>query len=276
MSPWSFCCLQTIGHSILLHRLSSWFGSDGKVIFWLTSYLSYRSFVVSINCISSAHSPLRQGVPQGLVLGPLLFILYSTPLSSLISDSFVGHHIFADDTQLFISFRAPFVSANILHLQNTIDLVSQWMSANLLSLNQSKTEFLLIGLPAQLSKVSDPSIVLSNVTIIPAKSARNLDVFFDSTLSMSDHISSVSKSCFLSIRDLRRIRNTLDLSTARTMATSLIHSKLDNCNSLILNLPQSQLGRLQLIRNSSARAISKTLKFAHITPVLKSLHWLKI
>jgi len=93
---------------------------------------------------------------------------------------------------------------------------------------------------------------------------------------MSHHISSVSKSCFLSIRDLRRIRNTLDFSTARTIATSLIHSKLDYCNSLFHNLPQSQLGRLQIILNSSAQAVSKTPKFAHITPVLKSLHWLKI
>jgi len=93
---------------------------------------------------------------------------------------------------------------------------------------------------------------------------------------MSDHISSVSNSCFLSIRNLRRIRDPLDFSTSRTIATSLIHSKLDYCNSLFLNLPQSQLGRLQLILNSSARAVSKTPKFAHIIPVLKSLHWLKI
>jgi len=108
-----------------------------------------------------------------------------------------------------MTLMTPEFSANILHLQNIIDLVSQWMSANLLSLNQSKTEFLLIGLPAQLFEISDPSLLIpSNVTITPALSARNLGVIFDSTLSMSDHISSVSKSCFLSICDLRRIRNT--------------------------------------------------------------------
>jgi len=83
-------------------------------------------------------------------------------------------------------------------------------------------------------------------------------------------------NCFLSNSDLRRIRNTLDFSTACTIATSLIHSKLDYCNSLFLNLPQSQLGRLPLILNSSARAVSKTFKFDYITPVLNSLHWLKI
>jgi len=182
--------------TILLHRLTSWFGFGGTVISWLTSYLSSRSFVDSINSTSYANSPLRQGVPEGSVLGPLLFMPYTTPLSSLISDSSVGHRLFADDTQLFITFRAPEFSANILHLQNTIDLVSKWMSANLLSLNQSKTEFRLIGLPVQPSKISDPSLLTpSNVTITPAESARNLGVIFYST--HSDHISSLSKSCFL-------------------------------------------------------------------------------
>jgi hypothetical protein len=148
---------------------------------------------------------------------------------------------------------------------------------DLLSLNQSKTEFLLIGLPAQLPKISNPSLFMpSNAKFIPTSSARNLGVIFDSTLSMSDHISSVSKSCFLSIRDLRRIRNILDHTTAHTIATSLIHFKLDYCNSLFLNLPQSQLNRLQLILNASARAVSKSPKFCHINPHLKSLHWLKI
>ena len=93
---------------------------------------------------------------------------------------------------------------------------------------------------------------------------------------MSEHISSVSKSCFLSIRDLRRIRNTLDYTTAQTIVTSLIHSKVDYCNSLFLNLPRAQLDRLQFILNYAARAVSRTPNFSHISPVLKSLHWLKI
>jgi len=125
---------------------------------------------------------------------------------------------------------------------------------------QSKTEFILIGLLAQLFKISYPSLLMSsNVTITPAQSARDLGVIFDSTVSISDHISPFSESCFLSIRDLRRIRNTLNFSTARTIATSLIYYEPDYCNSLFLNLPQSQLGRLQLILNSSARELSLKL-----------------
>ena len=73
-----------------------------------------------------------------------------------------------------------------------------------------------------------------------------------------------------------RIRPTLDFDTARTLATSLVHSKLDYCNSLYYNLPHTQIGRLQVIQNALARAVTNTPKLVHITPILKSLHWLKI
>jgi hypothetical protein len=267
----------TIDHSILIERLSSWFGLNGTVLSWMKSYLSHRSFKVTLNGTESSVFQLFYGVPQGSVLGPLLFTLYTTPLSSLISHSTVNHHLYADDTQLFVSFSSLNFSANILHLQDTISNVSAWMSSNMLSLNHSKTEFLLIGLPKQLSKISDPVIHMpSNISISPVSSARNLGVIFDSTLSMSDHISAVSKSCFSHIRDLRRIRNTLDHLTAKTIATSLIHSRVDYCNSLFLNLSSSQLNCLQLLLNSTAHVITKTPKFSHVSPILKSLHWLKI
>jgi hypothetical protein len=146
--------------------------------------------------------------------------------------------------------------------------------ANFLSLNPSKTEFLIIGLRQQLAKLNHPTISLPNsVTLCPVKSARNLGVIFDSTLSYSELISAISKSCFNHIRDLR---NSIDQTTACTIATALIHSKLDYCNSLLLNLPSSSTSRLQFVLNSSARAVTETSRFHHITPVLKSFHWLKI
>jgi hypothetical protein len=94
-------------------------------------------------------------------------------------------------------------------------------------------------------------------------------------------ISSITKSCFLilDIRDLRHIRPILDQTTAHDIANALVHSKLDNCNSLFLNVPANQLDCLQLVLNSAARAVTKTPRFhhiTHITPILKALHWLKI
>ena len=91
---------------------------------------------------------------------------------------------------------------------------------------------------------------------VSSESDRNFGIIFDSNLSFSDHISYISKSCFSHIRDLRHIRNTLDHKTACTLATSLIHSKLDYCNSLYLNISNQQLNRLQLVLNSAARAVT--------------------
>jgi len=109
----------------------------------------------------------------------------------------------------------------MLLLHDVISKVSNWMSCNLLSLNQSKTEFLLIGLPQQLSKLSNPILAMpSNVSITPPSTARNLGVIFDSTLSMSDHI--LPYLYLVSVIFVILIRSTLDLTTAKTIATSLI------------------------------------------------------
>jgi len=89
-------------------------------------------------------------------------------------------------------------------------------------------------------------------------------------------ISSLSKSCYSHIRELRCIRPYLDSKTASTIAASIVHSKLDYCNSLYYNLPKSQINRLQQIQNCLARTVVNAPKYSHITPILRSLHWLKI
>src|ERR1043165_4269824 len=152
---------ETIDHSLLLQRLSSWFRISGTALLWFQSYLSSRSFSVKAFSHCSQPLPLSCGVPQGSVLGPLLFILYTTPLSHLIQSSSVDHHLYADDTQLYISFSPSSFSTSIAKLLNVVNLVSQWMSSNLLCLNPSKTEFIILGLPDQIKKIPDPPIHLT-------------------------------------------------------------------------------------------------------------------
>ena len=99
---------------------------------------------------------------------------------------------------------------------------------------------------------------------------------FDEHLFFSDQITALSKSCYYHICELRCIRPYLDFKTASTITTSIVHSKLDYCNSLYHNLTNCQLNRLQQVQNSLARAVVKAPKSTHITPILKSLHWLKV
>ena len=193
---------------ILLKRLSTWFGFTDTALHWIQSYLSSRSFSVKTPKASSQSCPLTCGVPQGSVLGTLLFILYTTPLSSLINTSSIDNHLYADDTQLFISFSPNTFSDSIDHLLHVVNQINSWMTSNLLCLNPSKTEFLLIGFRDQLKKIPDPSFPLnpdsaSTNTFTPTSPVRNLGVIFDQNLSFSDHITQLSRSCFMHIRDLR-------------------------------------------------------------------------
>ena len=104
---------------------------------------------------------------------------------------------------------------------------------------------------------------------------KDLGFIFDSHLIFSDQTSSLFKSCYYHICELRCIRPYLKFKTASTIVRSIVHSKLDYCNSLYYNLPKSQTNPLQAIQNSLARAVVKAPKFCHTTPILKSIHWLK-
>ena len=155
----------TIDHSILLHRLSSCFGIADSALTWFKTYLTSRFFSVLVSGFGSPPYRLSCGLPQGSVLGPILFNMYTTPLSTLISSRSLNHHLYADNTQIFISFPPKTITTAITKLQDTISDISSEMTANLLSLNPSKTEFMLIGLPQQISKISNPSLSLPSITL---------------------------------------------------------------------------------------------------------------
>jgi len=171
--------------------------------------------------------------------------MYTSPVSTLISTLSLNHHLYTDDTQLFLSFCPPDFNSSVTHLQNALQHISALMTANLLTLNSSKMEFLLTGLQQQLAKIHNIG------SLSTTDSARNLGFIFDSHLTFSDQISSLSKSCYYHIREVRCIHPYLDFKTASIIATSIVHSKLDFCNSLY-NLPKSQINRLQTIRKALA------------------------
>jgi len=124
--------------------------------------------------------------------------MYTTLLGTLISSLSLSHdlcHLYADDTQLFFSFYPPNFNSSITHLQNALLQISSCMTANLLTLNSSKTEFLLIGFKKQLDKIHNSSL---NTT----HSARNLGFISDEHLTFSDQISAIFEACYYHIRQL--------------------------------------------------------------------------
>jgi len=177
--------------------------------------------------------------------------MYTTPLSTLISSLSLYHHLYADGTQLFLSFHPSDFQANISHLQNALTHITYWMASNLLSVNSSKTEFLLIGLKRHLSKVLN-----SSTSIDTTQSAHNLGFIFDERLSFSDQISALSKSCYHHIRALRCIRPYLDLHTAKQLPPPLYTPNFTtvSCNSLYYGLP-----KFQIVSNTSRMLLLELL-----------------
>ena len=136
----------TVDHQILLERLKNMFGLTGLVINWITSYLSGRFQKVVVGDANSSAVPLSCGVPQGSILGPILFTLYTTPLQKICNKHAVTYHLYADDQQLYLAFKPSNAGAKeqcIKQLQGCIEDLHKWMSANMLKLNDDKTEFIM-------------------------------------------------------------------------------------------------------------------------------------
>ena len=265
----------TIGHGTLIECLSSWFGVGGVVLDWFRSYLSDRYQCIKIGSVLSDAKRLLYGVPQGFVLGPILFSLYTTPLSKVIQNHPGIHfHFYADDTQLYVHLTHKHATLALERLKNCLDDVRKWLSVNKLKLNPDKTEFILFGSKNVCTKLGKffPVNILGTL-LSPAEAIRNLGVWFDSDFSFSCHVRNICKACFVHIRDLRRLRGYLTREAALLAANALVGSRLDYCNSLFRSFSALDLRRLQCVQNSLARIVANTTKYSHITPVRKSLHW---
>src|SRR5881296_1092768 len=210
-----------------------------------------------------------------LVLSYSLSLHFS--ISHILENTNISFHLYADDTQLYISFSSSDSSSALASLSHTLDFVYSWLTLNRLSVNPNKTEYLLIGTQQQRSKITDSSLSFHGTALVPVSSARNLGVVFESDLSFDQHISNVCRCSFYHIRQLRQIRPSLDLNSSIQLANALVSSKLDYCNSLFYGLPDTSIKRLQRVQNSLARVIFPSLKRSdHITPALVKLHWLPV
>ena len=215
-------------------------GITDKCLQWLSSYLKGRTFRVHVNDQMSNNHSLEYGVPQGSVLGPKLFTFYMLPLSDIARRHNVNFHVYADDCQLYISFKMKICL--LLHPWWNVwlrILKTGWHPIfwNLMETNQTEV---------------------------------------DSTLSLKNHVKNTTKCCFYNLHNVFKIRRFLSEDPAKAMVHTLITSKLDYWNLILNGLPNTTLEFLVHVQKAAARLISNKTKFQHISPVLKDLHWVPI
>lgn len=187
--------------------------------------------------------------------------------------------MYADDTQLLRSFIARCLSdqqAAVSQIQQAVSEIGKWMFNNKLKLNKEKTEFIILVSSSGKRHICIDHLALEGDIVKVSDTVRNLGVTMDSAMTMDLHISNIRKICFYYLTWIRKIRRYLTVDATRSLVRALVMSRIDYCNAVLINLPKGSIARLQAVQNAAARTIMNTPRHAHITPTLKSLHWLPI
>ena len=267
----------TVHHGIMLSRLNEYLGIQGKALQWFESYLTNRKQAVHINGVTSEYHDLKFGVPQGSVLGPKLFSIYILPVGAIFRKYGLRFMIYADDKSIYLIFKPTHECANVTRaqLEACIKEVRVWFAINFLMCNPDKTEFLVVG---SRFREEPPLYELSIAGDIISKSStvKTLGVLFDHWMTLEPNVDKVVKECFFHLYQISSVRRKLTSDSAKILVQAYVISRLDYCNSLFIGLPKYLLMKLQSVQNAAARVVSGAYKFDHITPILQSLHWLKI
>lgn len=263
----------TINPTILLAKLA-YYGFDSLSLKWFTSYLTERIQYVETrhedgSVSSSTKSLVPRGVPQGSILGPLLFILYTADIVDNIINC--KYHLYADDLQLYISFKPEATPFAVAKLNEDLNRVSTWSDRQNLVLNPVKSKYMIFGTKNSIIKVTshDPQVSMMGKRLDNVSQVRNLGIVMDENLKFEGHILEIVRNCFYRLKVLYRVRNYIDVETRIKLCESLVLSKLNYGDTVFGGCLLERTKRmLQRIQNACARFCFPVPRRSHITPFL--------
>ena len=243
----------TVRHDLLVEDLRT-IGIVDDALEYIKNYLEGRTYKVKVGNSFSDEKPLLRGVPQGSVLGPILFCIYTIELSHLLDRHGVGFKLFADDTQFYMMLES--VEDTERKLSEIMVDIKTWMDGKQLKLNEDKTECLIIGKKNDISNMRNiQNLSVNNTLMNVSKSVKNLGVLLDCSLTLKEQISKIVKISGYHLRNIAFVRKYLDEGTVKMLVHNYIISRLDFCNSIYYGLPNYQLKKIQLIMNRTSRLI---------------------
>lgn len=274
----AFDCLNI---SLLLSKLT-YYGFDRRTVGWFDSYLSGRSQRVKLSkddgsCLISSSQPLNRGIPQGSILGPLLFIIYSADLSTVIRHC--NYHCYADDVQLYISETPDKINTAAHKLNQDLNRIADWSTRNSLVLNPTKSKCMVLGSKWQISNIlsNNPTVTMLDQTIERVNEAKNLGVVIDSQLRFESHVKSVVRNCFYRLKVMYKIRNLISEKVRIRLCESLVLSRL-NYGDIVFGprLLRKTQHLIQRVQNACCRYCFDIPPRNHVSPYLNNASMLNM
>ena len=264
----------TLNHSLTIRRLYQ-LGIRGKALKWFISYLADRTYMIKINNTTLKTVDIKYGVPQGSVLGPIIFNICIDQISKIIRKHGINYHMYADDLQLYIEVKSiDDIPTTTRKLNICLDEIKTWYSENSLCINMNKTEALIIH--NHVKHIPD-KISLFNIDFKCNTPIRNLGFIFDQFFDFQNHINKIFKIANFALYNIKQIRSSINNKACESLVRSLVISHFDYCNLLLITLPECHLEKLSKLQRKSFRIIFNLPRFSHdsITK-MKILHWLPI
>jgi len=259
---------ETINRSLLIKKMIK-MGITGNVINWFSSYLTNRKQVVSFKNTTSSEQIVDNGVPQGTILGPILFLIYINDLCKIINKCEI--QLFADDTMLYISGKDIKKMMLIMNLE--LENVNVWLRNNYLCINTEKSKFIIFRNQKNINKINscEINIKINNISLQNVENIKYLGVMIDKNLDFKNHIkyiqNKMSKKVFFLIRAGKHLSTYAKLLIYKT----IIIPQIDYCATLLLSIPKYMIQELQIIQNRAMRIILKCNRYTPITLMLNNL-----
>ena len=265
----------SIRHDLMLCKLRK-AGVSESACAWFESYLSQREQVVKIQNTLSIPLPVTVGVPQGSIMGPVLFTLYVNDLFRV--PKYCEPLGYVDDTKLLLGFPSSKLYDVISAVNEDLKEISSWCCRNSLLINPDKTKLLYVGVP-QLMRILPavlPSATMLGTEIKPVAVAKDLGVHIDCHLNFNEHITKTVSDCIFKLSRVNRIKHFLDQKTLIYLINAFVFSKLFYCSTVWSSTSKKNVRKLQLVQNYACRIVAGLRKYDHISEALKSLKWLNV
>ncbi len=260
----------TVNHDLLIEKLPK-YGLDDHVVKWLKDYLNDRFHITSVNGSRSNEQKSVCGIPQGSILGPLLFILYINDLPNYVSN--VNVSMYADDTAIYYSSND--VNDIVDKMNNDLVNVDKWLAKNKLSLNVDKTNFMLIGTPQKLAQVHnyDFNVNINGTRLQKVDHCKHLGVEIDDNLMWKNQIEQVRKKVLTGLYFLRKASNCIPKHHQSMLYKSIIAPHFDYCNVVWGRCNKTLCSKLQVLQNRAAKIITGISRYGSSTQALRNLQW---